>query len=244
MSAGAAIAIAAGGTVVVAVAIVVLVVWLRRSYNAKEQQSLASLNEELAQRGWTYEESNDAFCTLYNQQNEFATQSLLQIFDPLSPYHLPPRAVSAKHIITGTHRGRSFLAATFMVDHKGERSPARTIWVHTPGQGPALTVSRVARTQSRVSAGIGQGDLRFGNPDFDERFEVSTGDERFARIVLTPQVTQFLLTDPRPFRSVMLLGANLDVGDPIDDHRNPAELIPALDLRCDLLDLVPRSAWA
>jgi hypothetical protein len=42
----------------------------------------------------------------------------------------------------------------------------------------------------------------------------------------------------------MLLGANLDVGDPIDDHRNPAELIPALDLRCDLLDLVPRSAWA
>jgi hypothetical protein len=152
--------------------------------------------------------------------------------------------VSAKHIITGTHRGRSFLAATFMVDHKGERSPAGTIWVRTPGQGPALTVSRVARTQSRVSAGIGLGDLRFGNPDFDERFEVSTGDERFARIVLTPQVTQFLLTDPRPFRSVMLLGANLDVSDPIDDHRNPAELIPALDLRCDLLDLVPRSAWA
>ncbi|HEV7979672.1 hypothetical protein [Amycolatopsis sp.] len=244
MSAGAVIAIAVGGTVLVAAAIVALVLWLRRSYDAKEQQSLTSLDEELTRRGWRYEENNDSYCSLYNQQNEFATQSLLQIFDPLSPYHLPPRAVSAKHIITGSHRGRPFLAATFVVDHKGERSPVRTIWVRTPGQGPALTVSRVARAQSRVRAGIGQRDLQSGNPDFDEQFEVSTGDGRFAQTVLTPQVTRFLLTDPRPFRSVMLLGANLDVGDPIDDHRDPAELIGALDLRCDLLDLVPRSAWA
>jgi hypothetical protein len=41
-----------------------------------------------------------------------------------------------------------------------------------------------------------------------------------------------------------LLGDHLDLIDRISDHRDPAELIPALDRRCDLLDRIPPSAWA
>lgn len=71
-----------------------------------------------------------------------------------------------------------------------------------------------------------------------------TGDERFARAVLATQVTNFLATDTRQFRGFTLLGANLDFFDQVSDYRDPKELIPALDLRCDLLDLIPRSVWA
>jgi hypothetical protein len=118
------------------------------------------------------------------------------------------------------------------------------IWVRTVAPGPALTVTRSPRLQSRVREAMGQDDRQLGNPDFDEQFEVSEEDERFARAVLNPAVIQFMPTTPRRFQSMMLLGDHIDLDDPLGDHRDPAQLIPALDLRCDLLDRVPPSAWA
>jgi hypothetical protein len=249
MSAGVVIAIAVGGTLVVFAAIVVLMVWLRRSYNADEQAALGRLNEELPRRGWTYEERNDSYVSVFNSQNQYDVQPLFSMptrrnpLAPLQPYHLPPKAVAARHIITGTHRGRAFIAARFTVKYAGERYTDRVIWVRTPAPGPVLTVTRSPRLQSRVSKAIGQADLQLGNQDFDEQFEVSETDERFARAVLNPTMIQFLLTDPRRFRDMTLLGDHIDLTDPLDDHRDPALLIPALDLRCDLLDRVPPSAW-
>jgi hypothetical protein len=113
-----------------------------------------------------------------------------------------------------------------------------------PACRPALQVSPSSEIANRVNAMAGQGDLQFGDPDFDNRYEVHTGDERFARAVLSPPVTNFLKTDTRQFRGFTLLGANLDFFDQVGDHCDPKELVPALDLRCDLLDLIPRSVWA
>lgn len=71
-----------------------------------------------------------------------------------------------------------------------------------------------------------------------------TGDDRSARAVLVPPVTHFLKTDPRPFRGFTVIGANLDFFDGVTDHRGPGKLVAALDLQCDLLELISRSAWS
>lgn len=103
---------------------------------------------------------------------------------------------------------------------------------------------QVLRAESAVNAGLGLGDLRIGHPEFDARFQVTAQDERFARAVLTPGLVDFVLRDPRGIRGFWFRGAWFDVHDALTDHRDPAELVPALDLRCDLLDRVPRHVWA
>ncbi len=250
MTPAAIIAIAVGGILLVAVAIVVLMVFLRRSYNSQQQGAMDRLNQELGRRGWTYEERNDSLASVFNSQNEFAKQRLISMpnkqnpLNPLNEYHLPPRADQARQIVTGTHRGRPFIAATFRVHYAGNVDWDQIIWVRTVRPGPALTVSRAARMESHVRTGLGQGDEQYGNPDFDAQFQVSAEDERFARTVLNPAVMQYLLGSPAQFRSMSLLGDHIDFGDQVPDHRDPAQLIPALDRRCDVLDQIPQSAWA
>jgi hypothetical protein len=90
----------------------------------------------------------------------------------------------------------------------------------------------------------GPGQSRAGKPEFDKRFRVSAEDDRFAAEVLNPRMIQLLLVAPGSFRGFWLLGGQIDMLDPVSDHRDPAELIPALDRRCDLLDLIPTTAWA
>jgi len=253
MSPAAIIAIAVGGTVLVAAAIIVMMVFLRRSYNADEQGALSRLNAEIPRRGWTYEERNDSYVSVFNSQNEYAVQPLVSMptrqnpLNPLNPYHLPPNAYEAHQIVTGTHRGRPFIAANFRVHYAGERHWNRVIFVRTVKPGPALTVSRTAGVASHVNNALGMGDSKYGNPEFDARFRVSAEDDGFAHTVLSPAVMQYLLTEIVPLSpstDMMLLGDHIDLSDPVTDHRDPAQLIPALDRRCDLLDRIPQSAWA
>ncbi|QUQ69362.1 DUF3137 domain-containing protein [Kutzneria sp. CA-103260] len=253
MSPAAIIAIAVGGILLVAVAIVVMMVFLRRSYNAQQQGTLSRLNEEIPRRGWTYEERNDSYVSVFNSQNEYAQRPLIMMpnrqnpLAPLNPYHLPPRADQAHKIITGTHRGRPFIAALFRVHYAGKVDWNTIVWVRTARPGPALSVSRSIRLESHVRRGLGQGDVQYGNPDFDAQYQVSAEDERFARAVLNPAVMQYMLTEISPLGpscDMWLLGDHIDLSDPMDDHRDPLTLIPALDRRCDLLDRIPQSAWA
>jgi hypothetical protein len=250
MSTGAAIAIAGGGTLVVAAAIVVMMVWLGRSNKAREQAIMGRLKDELPRRGWTYEERNDSYASVYNADRKYMQESLLKLptrqnpMAPFEPFHLPPKAIAARRIITGTHRGRPFLAADFTVNYAGEQNTERVIWVRTPAPGPAFTLSRERRLQTRVRRAMGQIGMETGNPDFDDQFEISEEDERFARLVLNPALIQFILIDPDRFQSLELLGDHIDLSDQVGDYRDPARLIPALDLRCDLLDRIPASAWA
>jgi hypothetical protein len=242
MSTGAIIALAVGAIAVMAGGIVALMVWLRRSHNATDTAILDRLRAALPRQGWTFEERNDSYISVFARQREFT------LVNPLQPFFEPPRAVAARDVITGTHRGRPFLAAEFDVRHRGEHIKTGSIWVRTPAPGPALSVRRALRTESNIGAGLGLTDLQVGNPDFDATFEVSTENEQFALAVLNPQLIQFLvsdqrLTDQHKFRGFLLLGDQLDVLDPVSDHRDPAELIPALDLRCDILDRIPPRVW-
>ena len=238
MGVGAVIAIAVGGTVIVAAAIVWLVVWLNRSNKAEEQAAAGRLGQESARRGWSYAERDDSVAELYTRQHrEFALPNVLH---PLAD---PPHASAAHDVITGTHRGRPFVAAVLDTSYRGQISPELCVWVRTPAPRPSLTVQKVTGAESRVNQAIGQGDVRSGNREFDDRFEVLSEDPRFAAAVVSPELADFLLAEQRRLRGVMLFADHVDALDQITDHRDPAQLIPALDLRCDILDRIPTAVW-
>lgn len=244
MSAGVIIAITVGGLILFAAAIIVMLVWLRRSYESDEKAALGRLQEEMPQRGWTFEERNDSYTQVRNHLSQY------RLGYKLRPDLRPAEARKAHNVVTGWHRGRPFLAATFDIyqpvalDRPGRSGSIQTIWVRAPRLMPPLGVRRVLAAESAVNRAIGQGDLQTGNADFDQQFEIKTENEQFARAVLNPEMVRFLLADSRSFRGFWLVGDQIEVLDAVTDHRDPAELIPALDLRCDILDRIPQSVWA
>lgn len=250
MSTWAIVAIAVGGTLLFAGGMIAIMIRLGRAGKAEEQAKLQRLNEEVAKRGWKYEERNDEYVSLFKERNEYGKQPLFQLptrqnpLAPLQEWHRPPRARKATQVITGVHRGRPFIAALFDVVHDGENYGETAIWVRTPAPGPALSVFRSSHLEQGVRKGMGQRDLQLGHPEFDDQYEVSEADERFARAVLNPAVIGYLLSAQSRFRAMSLLGDQLDFVDQgLTDHRDPEQLIPALDLRCDVLDRIPQSAW-
>ncbi len=150
-----------------------------------------ALREEAARRGWTFVERDDSMVALYDRQYDRRSW-----WEPLTQ---PPRAKGARDVITGTHRGRPFVAATFDTVYQGQHQPERAIWVAAPAPHPMLSIHRVAGTQNALNRSIGLGGVQTGNVEFDRRFEVLSEDERFAHAVLSPQLQEFLLTDPRSF---------------------------------------------
>ncbi|MFD2469637.1 hypothetical protein [Amycolatopsis silviterrae] len=245
MSVALILVIVIGGTLLMAGALIWFLVWSGRSSGRSQDQIMARLHQEAQLRGWRYEERNDAYCAQFRAEDWTMERTPMeQAMHPLPPIN-DWQAYEAHRIVTGTHRGRPFLAATFNVRSRVrlEAIEFHAVWVQAPGTGPALQISRVAELSSRVNAKIGQRDVQTGDADFDLRYEVSSGNADFARAVLSPVVTAFLKTDPRAHRGFTLIGGKLDFFDQSGDHRDPKFLLPALDLRCDLLDRIPNSVW-
>ncbi|WP_024873716.1 hypothetical protein [Saccharomonospora piscinae] len=234
MSTAIVLTIVIGGTVLLLGAVLAFVLWIRRRVARTALAAPDGLAGEAARRGWTVVERDDSLIPLYDRQYDRRSR-----WEPLTH---PPRATAARDVITGSHRGREFVAATFDTVHQGRHQPERAIWVAAPAAHPMLGIRPSAAASNAVNRAIGLGGIRTGNPEFDARFEVLAEDERFAEAVVTPALVEFLLRDSRPWRAVSLRGEYLDVADPVRDHRDPAELVAALDLRCDILDRMP--TWA
>lgn len=239
MSTGVIVAIAVGGGVLFLGGLAWLIGRLNRALGAGADEGRQRLAEELPRRGWKYVESDDGVVEIYNELYRKHTHSFL--LDPLAG---PPQATSAKDVITGVHRGRPFLAAVLDTYHRGEYMSQSCVWVRTPVARPALTVRRMAAVASRINDAIGTGDLKTGNREFDENFDVRSQDPSFAAAVMNPDLVQLLLAEQGRFRGFMLLGDQLDVFDPVGDHCDPSQLVAALDLRCDVLDRIPSSVWS
>src|SRR5438067_1224225 len=207
MSVGATIAIAAGGTLLMAAGIAWMMVRLNRSNKASEEAVLERMRSELPKLGWTYEERNDSYTEVFNAQPDFSLRN------PLEPFVAPPKAVGARDVITGVHRGWPFLISEFDVLHQGQQIQVGAVWVRLPAMRPPLTVRQVIRAQSRIRSAIGQRDIQLGHPEFDERFEISTESEPFARAVLTSQVVNFLLAAPAHVTGFAFYGDHFDVHD-------------------------------
>lgn len=238
MSVGAIIALAVGGTVLMGAGITWMIIKFNRDYVASEKSALARLQEELPKRGWTFAERDDSILELCNRQYRDHYKP-----NPAHPLAGPPRAKAAHNVITGIHRGRPFLAAELDSYFRGEHHVHQIIWLRTPAARPGLSIRRAAALESTVNTALGWA-VRSGDPEFDRKFEVMTDSEAFAAAVLTPALTQFLLADKRKFRGFQFVGDQFEVFDQVSDHRDPAELIPALDLRCDILDRIPTAVWA
>lgn len=65
-----------------------------------------------------------------------------------------------------------------------------------PGPVPEVTV-REETVASRAAHAVGLSDVTVGTPDFDDRFDVTARDQRFAEAALGPVVVQrLLMLDP------------------------------------------------
>lgn len=233
MSVGAILVIVLGGVLLLAAGVIALIVLVRRAGQARAGMTAADARSAIEARGWTFAERDDAYVPLYDRQYDRTGWA--------EPLHLPPRATGAADVITGTHRGRPFVAATFETVHAGKHQRERAIWVAAPAPHPMLSATRIVGPQNTINRGIGMGGVQLGDGEFDRSFEVHCDDDAFARAVFGPELRTLLLRDSRSFRGFALRGEYLDVFDPVGDHRDPGELVPALELRCDILDRIP--AW-
>jgi hypothetical protein len=239
VSTGLIVAIAVGGGVLLLGGLAWLIGKLNKGIEGGIDSGRENLAEELSRRGWRYVETDDNIVGVYNELYRKYTHPFM-----LDPLVGPPRATSAKDVITGVHRGRPFFAAVLDTYHHGEYMSQLCVWVRTPVPRPALTVQRMAALASRLNDAIGTGDLKTGIPEFDGNYDVRSEDPSFAAAVMNPHLVHLLLAQPERFHGFMLLGDQLDVFDPIHDHRDPRQLLAALDFRCDILDRIPGSVRA
>ncbi|GLZ34759.1 hypothetical protein Lesp02_69460 [Lentzea sp. NBRC 105346] len=242
MSLALGLTIAIGGCLLVGAGLVWMVVWLRRDYSQSEAEFMALLQEECARRSWQFEERNDAYADWFSS---LPRVPYVGIPDPL---WINPRAAGARNIVTGVYRGRRFIAAQFQVYQVNPAIDGNWwtyVRVHMPAPRPGLVVKKVVGPTNAVNRALGWDHASYGDPEFDRRFEVSADDQRFAADVLHTRMQRFLVDEQRPFRGLVMVGDVIDVvGDQQNEHRDPRQLIPALDLRCDILDLVPDTVWA
>ncbi|WP_020661702.1 hypothetical protein [Amycolatopsis benzoatilytica] len=231
-----------GGTLLFVGGMIWLFVWLNRN----DKKLAALLQAECARRGWTYAAPDDSVCAQYNDGDRFVVRNWGErILQPMAPITHRYWASRARHVVTGWHRGRPFVAARLALSAiEGEAADRPVIWVYAPGTSPALEVARVAKMESRINAAIGQGDITVGDPEFDDAYQVRSGDPDFARAVLNPVVTAYLKTGLRNFQGYTLINGRLTVQDWLNEHRDPEKLLAALDQRCDVLDRISPSVWA
>ncbi|TWH19799.1 hypothetical protein [Prauserella rugosa] len=234
MSVGAVLAIVFGGVVVLAAGVIALIVVIRRAGKARAAMPAQAARAAVQSRGWTFAERDDSYIPVYDRQYDRKGWA--------EPMYAPPRATAATDVITGTHRGRPFVAATFETVHKGQHQRERAVWVAAPAPHPMLSAVRIVGPQNTVNRAIGMGGVQLGDEEFDRSFEIHCDDEAFAHAVFGPDLKALLLRDPRTFRGIALRGEYVDAFDPVSDHRAPEQLTAALDLRCDILDRIP--VWA
>ncbi|OLT47566.1 hypothetical protein BJF85_15430 [Saccharomonospora sp. CUA-673] len=231
MSTGVVVAIVLGGVVLLAAGVTVLIVAILRGRRKHAAMSAPAARAALTGRGWTFAERDDAWIPVYDRQHDRRGWA--------EPLRRPPRATAARNVVTGVHRGRQFVAATFDTVHAGKHQPERAIWVAAPAAHPMLSAKRIVGPQNAVNRSIGRGGVQLGDEAFDRGFEIHCDDEAFAQAVFGPELKALLLQDPRNIQGLVLRGEYLDVFDPVGDHRNPDELTAALDVRCDILDRIP-----
>ncbi|ADD40638.1 hypothetical protein [Stackebrandtia nassauensis] len=119
---------------------------------------------------------------------------------------------------------------------------SHTLAVELPVVCPLLSISPATALRP-VRRLFGFGGTRFGHDGFDRRFQVDTSDKEFARRVLGPATTSWLLEHPvaaaNPFRfeGVLLLMSNSGIMGP------PEIVAPKLQFLCELYTRVPPGCW-
>lgn len=149
-------------------------------------------------------------------------------------------------VFKGDWRGFPVLAFNVSVSDVGGPIPdmdSHTLAVELPVLVPLLSITP-ATTLGSVRRLFRLGGPRFGHDGFDRRFQVDTSDKDFARRVLGPATTSWLLEHPvaaaNPFRfeGSLLLMSNSGFMGP---HET---VVPKLEFLCELCARVPSDCWA
>jgi hypothetical protein len=202
-----------------------LVYFRRRAHAA----TVAGTRAHAARRGWRYVEHYPGLVDRFTGT-------------PFGRGH----EADAKHMLDGTHRGRRMLAFEYVVkDGQGAAGDAgrryTVVSAALPWPKPTLEVTRKGRGRTLLAM-AGAGGPGLGDEEFTRAFHVRTDDEGFARAVLHPGMTRWLLADGRaqaiPFR---FEGGDLIAWD--ERGLTPSTVDSMLDFLCDVLDRVPPSAW-
>ncbi|HVV14622.1 hypothetical protein [Amycolatopsis sp.] len=138
--------------------------------------------------------------------------------------------------VYGQHRGYRVSAHEWEWRELGANRPRtvqRTVLaIELPISVPGLEIQRCG----------GGSDLVLGMPEFDSAFRVLAADPGFARAVLTPPVTRWLLTDPRAeYYPVRFLGAMVSTAE--RGSLRTESLGPPADFLIELLSRVPAQVW-
>lgn len=178
--------IAVVGAVVFLGALAAIIIPMMRRLNRAQNDRAVDFRQGVFARGWNFEEYNDSYLMSvppYWVNAKFLSEN---------------RAKKVKNIVTGNHRGWQFFAATFEMVREVQRdtNSYSPLGMRLPVRLPRLAVQRTTKLESRANKSIGLGDREFESERFNDNFDVSTDDEKFATDVLNARLMEYLMNDP------------------------------------------------
>ncbi|NDL55586.1 DUF3137 domain-containing protein [Phytoactinopolyspora mesophila] len=217
------ILIAAGGAVVIAVAIAL-------TYRAGKKRTEA-LQALAASHGWEWIGRDDSLATRWDGP----------------PFRGHPRRSRGRNAVAGSHQGRDFVAFEYSyttTTSTGQTTSTTThhysVWViDLPAAVPSISLGAEGALGGKVARAFGFAGLEIGDPEFDRRYKVKCDDADFGRRVLHhAMVHELMSTDVWAWRFE---------GDAMISYRKgrlqAGSVVPRLDAMCAVLDRVPPELW-
>lgn len=192
------------------------------------QQRLADLRGTAQSHGWSLRPGDEELTRRW----------------PGPPFH--PRGGVARPVVTGTHRGREFLAFEYL--YEVTPSPAAktaiphrrvVVTVPLPAHVPDLAVTRKDALAGAVARVLDRPGAEIPGGESGRRYHVACADQLFATTVLQPPVVAQLEAGPTwewRFAGDTMIGYRAG-------RLTPDRLLSGLDALADVLDRVPAEAW-
>jgi hypothetical protein len=210
--------------------LVLVVVVAVLSYQADKKRR-AVLQSFALSNGWTYAQRDDSWC------ERFAG----------SPFGEGDNR-KAVNVLRGEHGGSGMVAfeysyQTHTTDSKGHRSTTTHRFaicaLALPASLPGLELAPESAF-SRLAGHLGFGDVELESEDFNRRYRVSAGDQKFAYDVLNPRTMEALLT--RPALHLRLLDADALCWE--SGRLDPVALLARLSTLELLVAGIPSFVWS
>ncbi|MFC4858933.1 hypothetical protein [Actinophytocola glycyrrhizae] len=215
--------------VIVVVVVVAAVMFFQYQAHKKKVEAFTALAGE---RGWRYTERDRGLARRFTGT-------------PFGEGH----GRDARHVLTGTHRGRPVLAFEYSYkETRGSGDDRRTRTYHytivstgLPAPKPTLQLNREGLGRKLLGF-VGVRDLQLESDEFNRTFHIRTENDRFAYDVLHPRMMEWMLADERalttPFRF-----EQADLLTWQEGKIDVSDVDALLNYLCDVLDHVPTFVW-
>ncbi|SDN11968.1 hypothetical protein SAMN04487981_103635 [Streptomyces sp. cf386] len=216
---------------------VIYAFWRTNKRDVRSEKDQAGLVQLAQERGWNYTAEIPGGAERYVGAPPFRAKGHY-LWDHISGefrghafscFEYRPRDFDGED--TGMNDHRYFIAFT----------------VKTPMPTPDMIIDRpnvLERTDNRLNNvfGLGENEVKLGNPEFDEDFRIITDDEPFARNAMADDLVRFLLSDPRVKDAPLRFHGN-ELITWSEGRLRPDGIDPKLDYLCDVLERVPAQTW-